>query len=376
MYGLQKGNVMIYNIGLECGARFCDKVCNSYLITGNKNIIIDAVPKEYENEFISAIEKHVPVSEIDSLFLLSVLPQCAGTVERLLKLSNDITIRSTTAGVRNLSEITEFDFKSSLCKNGVEITIGNYIFVPYITPNIISPDTMILHEKEDGNVFSGELFSADLDIESYIKTTLSPYASYISSALEIIKRVEPSGIYPRYGMCENVSTAVCEYENFLEKEKSDEFVAIAYSSRTGNNKAIASFAADELEKSGQKTKIYCLDEGNMADEAARKLNSSLGLVLRLPTENRSMPRPVWDFLSQIEVNSVSGKPYFVFSSCGWSNEGAYMANEILSMLKMRKVCKAEECVFTPMADDFRNVERCISSLADFISKQKEKIINA
>ena len=66
------------------------------------------------------------------------------------------------------------------------------------------------------------------------------------------------------------------------------------------------------------------------------VNNASGLILGTYTKNRSLPDEVLKFLSTVSVNSVAGKPYFVFSSYGWSSEGAYIANELLHLLKMKK----------------------------------------
>ncbi len=367
---------MVYNIGLECGADFCGKRCNAYLITGDKNIIIDTVPKEFENEFESSVEKYISVSEIDCVFLLSVLPERAGAIEKLLVKNPDITVYATAAGIRNLTEITGRQFKSVICKNGVEITLGDNVFVPYITPNITSPDSMLLADKKAGSMYTGELFSTVEGTEDYFEKYLRCYITSISSALDVVSRVNPSVIYTAYGRCENCDESIKLYRDLLKKEMKSDFVVVAYSSKTGNNKSMAVFCENELNNSGIKTKLFCLDIPEERNSAVCQINCAIGLVLCLPTENRTMPGSVWGFLSSMDVNLVSGKPYFVSGSYGWSCEGAFMANEILSMLKMRRVCKPVECVFTPNDGDKQNLCEAVKALTDFITKQKEKSINA
>ncbi len=366
---------MVYNIGLECGALFCGMECNSYLISGDKNIIIDTVPAEFENDYVNAIEKYVPASEIDCVFLLSALPQRAGAINRLLMLNPGITVYATAAGIRNLSEITERGFESYVCKNGVEIVLGERVFVPYITPNLTSPDTMILLDKRTGGLFTGELFSSEDGIESYFVKKLRYFTAYIETALEIIDSINFTMVYPLCGVCEDALGVMGLYRDLIKKETAGDFVLIAYSSKTGNNKKMAVYAANMLNNMGFETKLFCLDTSD-GGVVARELNRCNGLVLCLPTENRSMPECVWNFLSSIDVNLVSGKPYFVFSSYGWSSEGVFMASEILSMLKMRRVCKFTECVFTASEVDKANLLMALDALKDYISKQKEKSSNA
>lgn len=376
MYGLQKGNIMVYNIGLECGAAFCGIACNAYLVVGDKNIIIDTVPAEYGDEFIRAIEKYVPLSEIDSVFLLSVLPSRAGALSGLLSRNPDITVYATAAGLRNLSEITDLEFRGRVCKNGVEVAVGSSDFVPYITPNLTSPETMILFYKQIGALYTGELFSSSYETGKYHEGNLRPFVSYILPALETIESINPSYVYPLYGSCDNINGAFEFYREFAKADTNGDFVLVVYSSNTGNNETMAKFAEAALLELNVKTKLICLDSLESSTEAARELGRSCGLVLCLPTENRTMPKSVWDFLSFADVNLVSGKPYVVSSSYGWSSEGAYMANEILSMLKMRRVCKFIESIFTPTESDKQTFKSGLKALVDFILKQKEKSDNA
>ena len=367
---------MVYNIGLESGACFLGKQCNSYLVTGDKNIIIDTVPPEFENELLNAVEKHISVDRIDCVFLLSAVPERAGALRKLLALNPGITVCATAAGLRNFSGISDLPFKSRICKNGGEITLGNAAYVTYITPNLTSPDAMMVMDKESGFLYTGELFSEVDGAEAYFNEYLRCYVPYVERALELVKSIAPKTVYPAYGVCTDVAGSIALYDSIVEKETKGEYVIVAYSSRTGNNKALALLAAEEINKKGIETKLFSLDTVSDSRLAARQLNGALGLVLGCSTENRTMPPGVWDFISGIDVNPVSGKPYIVFGSYGWSCEGAYMANELLSMLKMRRVCKFCECVFTPGEEDKTSLRKCVGQLVDFISKQKEKSSNA
>ena len=365
---------MIYNLGQECNARFDNQQCNSYLITGAKNIIINTLPCWYADEYISAIEKYISPKDVDCIILTDGVPERAGCIDKLLEYNHEITVYASVAGLRNIKEIINKSFCEHMCKNSEIVQIGDRELQFFITPNLPNPDTIMIYSKKDDALFTGFMYMCEADgIGEDLYNRLLPVLPYVENAQRVAKVLSPKNIYASTGdnNIRDFNTILSFYDSLCSSVKSaDDVVLIAYASLSGSNKRLAEAAMECLNSSGIKAELVCLNYIS-PKTAAHKLRTAKALVLGTYTSSRSLPECVWEFLSALDVNSVSSKPYFVFSSYGWSCEGAYISNEILALLKMRKICKPVECVFTPDGADFDNISKAAELMVQMLKKERE-----
>ena len=340
---------MIYNIGHECGFDY-----DFYLVCGKENFLIDGTSEINGKHALEQIEKHVPVSSISAAIFTGTTPSKTGYLKYLLEKNKEIKVYATVTGLRNIKEILKSDFNGVICKHKHSDTGLEF----FVTPNIPDPDNMMVFYSDEAALFSGTLFSENSG------NCLAGNADFVLTAIEIAEKLEIMKIYTSCGNCTH--EAVNAYKTrFIKKEKSEKKVLIAYSSVTGNNIKIAEAARDELLNHHLNVNVVSLDE------EIPEIYDYDGLVLATYTKGRNMPDNVWKFLKGIDVSRAKDIPYFVFGSCGWSNEGAYMANEILSMLKLKKLSRADTCVFTPDEDIITAVKEKANLLAGEINKITE-----
>lgn len=347
---------MIYNIGQECGFEF-----NFYLVCGKENFLIDGTSSQHGKQALEQIEKHVPISNITAVIFTGTTPVKSGYLKYLLEKNRNIKVYATVTGLRNIKEVLNFDFDGVMCKHKSTLSLSGTELEFFVTPNVPDPDNMMIHYKDEGALFSGTVFSEDC------YSFLAGNSDFTLTAIEIAENLGISRIYSSYGNCiENVVEAVNEGKKlFVNKEKSGKKVLVAYTSLTGNNKKIAEAAREELTKHNVNVAMVSLEE------QTPEIYDYDGLVLATYTKSRNMPECVWSFLNSIDVARAKDIPYLVLGSCGWSNEGAYMANEILSMLKLKKLSRADTCVFTPDYDNITEVKDKAKLLALEINKITE-----
>ena len=338
---------MIYDIGAECGLH-----SGFYLVHGKCNFLVDGTSEEHGSKAISAIEKHIPVSQIEAVFFTGTTSDKAGFLKLLLKENKDIKIFASVTGLRNIREILNHDdFNGCICKHGTSIKLSGVEFTAFITPNLPNPDNIMVYYSDEKALFSGCAFSQ------------YNYNEFLVNALDVIKECKVDVICRTIGgISKNVKEIFDTYKSLLIKKEKNK-VLIAYSSVTGNNKEIAYAAARMLEKENVAADLVCLDE------STPEIYDYKGLILATYTKHRNMPDSVWEFIRKIDVSRAKDIPYFVFGSCGWSCEGPYLANENLSMLKLKRVCKVETCIFTPNDEDMEVLQKNIKLLVDILTEK-------
>ena len=354
MLCLQKGESMIYDIGAECGFDF-----SFYLVCGESNFLIDGTSEELGERAICGIKAHVPLSDIEAVFFTGTTPEKTGYLKYLLEENSNIKIFASVTGLRNIREVLNHsNFNGCICKHGAVVSMGGAQLEVFITPNLPNPDNITVYYKNENALFSGSLFSEVTSLEDFYYKFLADASSFIENALDIFKGRKIDVICRAYGGPEkNTEKILSTYNSLLTKGIASDKVLIAYSSVTGNNKKLACESASVLEKEDIEASVICLDE------SVPEVYDYSGLIIMTYTKNRSLPESVWNFISSINSKRAKDIPYFVFGSCGWSNEGPYIANETLSMLKLKKVCKVETCIFTPNSEDLETLKKNTMLLA-------------
>lgn len=287
---------------------------NAYLIKGETNVLIDGVRAEYAEEYISAVAKTAPFSDIKYIVINHSEPNRSGTLKAVLRENPDITVIASTAGLKFLSDLIDSKFHSMLAKDGMEMDINGgkmkFTYVPYMN----WPDSMV-------TLYKNTLFSCDLfDGESVFSE------KYIDAAVEEIKKLNYKHILPGSGAFfgENGPTAV-----FSIKNKQDT-VLILYSSAYGTTREMAEIVQDAL--SGIKTEMYDIANINETT-AAEKINKCRALVLGVNTINGDAPKKLWGIIGYTDKPSNKGKPCMMFGSRGWGGEGLYYIEHHLKMLR-------------------------------------------
>jgi len=331
---------------------------NAWLVKSERNVLIDAVPVEFSDKYIKNIEEHIGVNDIDCFICNHASPERAGALISLLDKKAELPVFATVAGLRNIKEIINRDFCGEICKNGLVI-YDDFEFC--ITPNVPWPDTMLTFMHSTRALFSAELFSGDT--ETFYTEKLSHFPDFVRIAAEKASAFSPCAVYTGAGeIIHDFNGVYSIYKNLTEPVKEEKKVIIPYVSESGNTKKLAEKIKEAFEKEGFEAAMYNLAISAEADKAVAELAGCGAVVLGTYTYKRSMPGCVFDFLSAFDVNTVSGKPYFVFGSQGWSGEGTFMADSILSMLKLNRCCKPLSCIFTPDESDFEAAEKCAGAV--------------
>jgi NADH oxidase (H2O-forming) len=124
----------VYSVGvLNPGMRVFDIIMhaeygtsyNAYLITGEKNVLVDTVLESFFDEYLENIQSIVDISKIDYLIVNHTEPDHSGSIEKLLKLNPNIVVYSTFSAKKNLSAITNGEFESVVVKHGDKLQIGD-----------------------------------------------------------------------------------------------------------------------------------------------------------------------------------------------------------------------------------------------------------
>ena len=320
----------IYNIGVN---NF-----NSYLVCGEKNIIIDTVPQGLVNEFFDNLTEYVSVDEIDYIVFTRTTPDCTGCLKEILLKNPLISVYATVAGLKNLKEIINSDFSENVIKNDAKLFDLKFV----ITPNLSWPDNCVIYLENEKILFSGNLFCESPERNFF-------GMEFLKSAVERIKKLDIKEILPGY----NKVCSINMYDdlNCVQDQK----IGVVYASTSGQTKALALAVLEEIIENGKNCEIFdCDEEINFS-----KLESCSAFVFGTPTINHNAKKSVLDVICSLNVIKNTDKKALVFGSYGWSGEGVNIVSVLLGNLKIRVNKKPYRCIFNPSADNLAELRNYV-----------------
>lgn len=334
----------IFNVGTDGN--------NSYLITGEKNVLIDTVCESLADELIKNINEILPVGGIDYIVCNHTEPDKAGAVKRLIMINPDIEIIGTIAAMRNLKEITNSGINEHIAKEGAVIEIGKGISLKFcIVPNLNWPDTMVTYEMRNKILFSCDIFSAENGTrKEYYDKYFMPYRTFAKKAMEKISAFDISLICTGRGhiIDSGINEIISDYTKWSEETKNHKTV-IVYASRYGATADMADVIKNTLEE--ESVAAECYDARNCDKNAVMDaVNNADALVFGTPTINRNADKAVWDIVTSLDSITLREKPCMVFGSYGWGGEGTALLYNHLAQVRIRPFEKPYASLFS-MSED-------------------------
>ena len=355
----------IFNVGIRGGSA----AYNSYLIEndGVCKAIVGCVPESAADEYIDNIKSITKRNKPDYLILPNTQTCYAGTVARIIETYPEIKIAATTAGLRNLKEITNLKFNEYLVKDGGTLDLGGAELKFMIVPNLPWQDSMFAYFASQKTLFTGNAFSSEgcdyaRGAGEYYEKFLSPFADYVRNALNRIKDLEVDIIYPSRRVVPDVKSALESYAKWSkEKAEGIKTAAVVYASTDGCTRRLAEVIAEALTNRGIKTEVF--DVSVETERAIEAVKSADALAFGSPTVNKNALKPVWDVIASINPVLKKGTPCLVFGAYGWSGEALNLLQTHLSAIKMRMPIKPIGCCFRPSDEEIKNAKERAAEFA-------------
>ncbi len=321
---------------------------NSYLVTDEKNALIDGVKHEFAREQIGKISSYVKLDDIDYLVVNHVEPDHSGSLPELIGRANPevVCTKRGKEGLEKYYDCEDWNFR--VVKTGDRIKLGEKTLMFIETPMLHWPDSMMtwLEERKvlfsmDGfgqHVASSERFDDELGVDEAIRWAKIYYANILMpfgrNVLRTIKKLEelkinPEIIAPSHGVIwRNPDRIIREYVKWANFE-SERKAVIVYDTMWHSTEKIAMAIAEGIASKGVKVRVFHVRKDSWADIMAEILDAK-AVCIGSPTMHGSVFPPVAGFLAYMKGLKPKNKVAAVFSSYGWGI-GAY--EEIEEVLK-------------------------------------------
>ena len=131
---------------------------NSYLIRGDKNVLIDTVWRPFAEEFVHDLQQEIDLNKIDYIIANHGEVDHSGALPELMKYIPDTPIYCTANGVKSIKSQYHQDWNFQVVKTGDKINLGSRELIFIEAPMLHWPDTMFTYLTGANILFSNDGF--------------------------------------------------------------------------------------------------------------------------------------------------------------------------------------------------------------------------
>ena len=359
---------------------------NSYLIRGEKTVLIDAVKKEFIPSYFDSIRAIVPLAKIDYLVVNHTEPDHSGAITALLKENPKMEIICAAAAMTFVKNVVNVDIPLRGVKDNDILDLGGKKLTFKIMPYMHWPDTMMEYLDGDGILFSCDgfathwssdtLYSDEMkgdfphEFHYYWDSIMRPFSTYIRKNLTKLDSLDIKMIAPSHGpvIRQNPRAYIDKYKEWVaDKTEKANQVTIFYASSYGNTKLLAEKIAENIGRGGLNTVL--LDAAECTPDAARdNIEKSRAVLFGTPTFNGDAVKPIWDVVGLLNTVGCLGKKAAVFGSYGWSGEGIDLVSSRLSGMRLKVFDSPIKARLIPSEMELNQLNEYCTGLIDFIKK--------
>lgn len=350
---------------------------NAYLLTGEKNVLIDTVHPDYFDEYLSNIESVIDVQKIDYLIMNHTEPDHSGSIGKLLEKNPNIMVFGTLAAKKFISAIINKEFACTVVKNGDTLDIGSQTLEFIVAPLLHWPDSMFTWAPLSKALFTCDFLGAHFceptmldskthyekqyweQFQYYYGGIFGPFKPYVLAGLDKIKDLPIEIVCPSHGPCLTKNIKKCqelyrEWSTPVQHEK--KIAAVLYASAYGCTAKLAQAAYEELSKNSELDVRLVDVVFTPLTEVITLANEADALFMGSCTINKDAPKVVWDVLCSIDAINVKQKPAGAFGSFGWSGEAVDMIKSRMQHLRYDFVGDGVKANFMPDEEDIAKMK--------------------
>ena len=368
--GVLNPNMRIFDVIMrtEFGTSY-----NAYLITGEKNILIDTVHPQFFDEYLENIRSVVDPAKIDYIIMNHNEPDHSGSLAKLLEIAPQIKVFASAAGKIYLGPITNrANLNVTAVKDGEIMDIGGGKTLKFINaPFLHWPDSIFTWMPSEKIVFTCDFLGChyceprmfdnivsypkcfDSAFKVYFDAIFGPFKPYVQKGLAKLNELDAEYVCTSHGPILTkdgfLKTAKARYDQWSRPAAhAVKQVPIFYCSAYGNTGKLAEKIAEGIRSvlKDAKVDVYDINECDISELKA-KMNDSDAFLLGSPTINKDAVPPVWAMACGIDAINCKGKPVSAFGSYGWSGEAVPGLVERLKALKMNVFEEGFRCRFVP-----------------------------
>lgn len=362
---------------------------NSYLVTGEKNVILDPAHGNFFSGYLANIKATLGDGKVDYLVVNHMEPDHSSSVTLLMKQFPEMKLIGNAKTKEFLQAFYKIDTTDVFVevKDGQTLTLGDNEFTFYTTPMVHWPESMVTYHNNtktlfsqdafggfgalDGSIFDDEQDWEDAEYETrrYFTNIVGKFSTQILRAIDKLAKLDIQTICPDHGIVWRKEPAkIINYYKSLSNHETKNGVVIAYGSMYGNTEKMADTIANTLAKEGvEEVKIFDVSKTHPSHILA-EIWKYKGLVLGSCSYNNALYPPMQELYHILEINKLKNHVVGIFGTYGWSGGG------VKTLVNLPKNNPGfdfiEETIDVRCAPGEEDIDRCIQLAKEVVKRMK------
>ncbi len=356
---------------------------NSYLVVGEKIVLIDGVKKKFSQEHIDNISQIVELDKIDYVIVNHVEQDHSGNIPDIMKLATNAKI--ITNGAAKMALEAHFDttgWEYEIIKSTQSFTAGDKTFSFLCTPLLHWPDSMMTYLNNDKILFSNDgfgqhfcsdkYFASEVDFEEVLFEAKKYYANilylYANQATTALKNAGDLGldiemIASSHGLIwrgeKEVNTILNLYSKWASGQDEGKALVI-FDSMWGATATMAQTITEELKENNISVQTFNLSDTHISEIIPEFLDAKYVCIGNPTLNNELFPR-VAQFVTYMKGLKPLNKKGFAFGSYGWKPGVVKQLQEVFENLGWQTIAPFEE-KYTPKENDLLELKQRVLEL--------------
>jgi len=355
---------------------------NSYLITGDKNVLVDTVWGPFSEQLIKNIREIMDPAKLDMVVANHSEVDHSGGLPAVMRHAPDARVVVSKRGLESVEGHFHQPWNFQAVQTGDKISIGKKELVFIEAPMLHWPDSMFTYLTGDNLLmpndafgqhyatafrFNDEVDQQELFEEAlkYYANILTPFSSMVTKKIEelLAMKVPVDIIAPSHGIIwrKEPLQIVTRYREWAAQVP-EKTAVILYDSMWGGTRLMAEAIGDGLAAGGVPYEIYFLptsDRNNVITEIFK----ARAVIIGSPTFNQGLLPTITPILEDLKGLKFQNKIGAAFGSYGWSGESVKIIEDHLEKCKIPVAAEVVRAKWQPRPDDLANCRKLGSAMA-------------
>ncbi|MBR2039938.1 MAG: FprA family A-type flavoprotein [Clostridia bacterium] len=320
---------------------------NSYVIFGEKVVVLDTVDADFGEEWIENIKAVLNGKMPDFLIVQHMEPDHSSNINLFAETFKDAKIVASKKAFQMMKNFygNEFSDRQIVVGEGDSLDLGGRTLTFVTAPMVHWPEVIVTYDSLDKVLFSADGFGkfGALDVEEdwacearrYYIGIVGKYGAQVQALLKKAAALQIEKICPLHGpvLSENLDYYLNLYNIWSSYGVESEGVLIAYTSVYGNTKKAVMLLADELKALGcPKVVVNDLARCDMA-EAVEDAFRYGKLVLATTTYNGDIFPFMREFIEHLTERNFQNRKVGFVENGSWAPMATKVMGEMLSKCK-------------------------------------------
>ena len=315
---------------------------NSYLILDEKVAVMDAVEKNFVEEWLDNLEAASEGRAPDYLIVQHMEPDHSAGIAAFADKYPEARLVGNAKTLTFMNQFFDRDFtdRFETVGEGDSLSLGKHTLTFMMAPMVHWPEVMVTYDAADKVLFSADAFGkfGALDAEEdwacearrYYFGIVGKYGAQVQALLKKAAALEIETICPLHGpvLSENLGYYLGLYHTWSSYQPESEGVTVAYTSIYGNTEKAVKLLVKELENAGVKVALHDLARTDM-HEAVEDAFRYDRLVLATTTYNADIFPFMKEFIHHLTERGYQNRTVAFIENGSWAPMAAKVMQKML-----------------------------------------------